>query len=110
MSHIIQFRFNTGYILSVNAAEFEEFFAERDNATLVWTNDILDELISRLEELAESTGVGQVDISVYEYSVDGTINLWHDLREKGVPLRYAVGIVIFHQILYKRPLHAMRHF
>jgi hypothetical protein len=110
MSYTIQFRFNTGYILSVDASEFEDFCAECDNATLVWTNDVLDDVISRLEELAELTGIGQVDISVYEYSVDGTINLWQDLIEKDIPLRYAVGIVIFHQLLYKTPLHAMRHF
>jgi hypothetical protein len=94
----------------VDADEFEEFGAVCDNATLVWTNAVLDDMIHRLEELAALSESGPVDFSLYEDCADGTMNLWQDLRDKGVSLRYSVGLVIFHQLLYKTPLHAMRHF
>lgn len=75
---------------------------------LVWTNVILDDLIHRLEELAALSEMDQIDVTPYADCADGTRNLWLDLLERGVPVRYAVGVIIFHQLLYCTPLSAVR--
>ena len=103
-SDIIRFRFSTGFDLTIAASEVEEFCAEDEDGTLIWTNDILDDLIHRLEALAELSDIGQVDVSVYGDSADGTRNLWMDLKDVGASPRYALGTVIFHQLLYCTPL------
>jgi hypothetical protein len=40
--------------------------------------------------------------------MDGTLNLWLDMLEEGHALDFAIGIVIFHQLLYKTPLTATK--
>jgi hypothetical protein len=103
-SDTIRFRFSTGFELCITASEVEDFCAEEEDGELTWTNDILDDLIHRLEELATLSGLGQVDVSVYDDSADGTRNLWMDLKDAGASPRYALGMVIFHQLLYCTPL------
>lgn len=103
------FRFNTGFTMTVAAEDFEEFCAVDESGELIWTNAVLDDVIHRLEELETEMRVGEVDVLAYEESADGTINLWQDLRDRSVAPRFAVGIVIFHQLLYKHPLSAVHH-
>ena len=104
MPDTLRFRFSTGFALCVAASEFEDFCAEEEDGELTWTNAILDDLIHRLEELAALTEIGQFDVTPYEESADGTRNLWMDLKDAGASPRYALGIIIFHQLLYCTPL------
>jgi hypothetical protein len=108
MPDTIQFRFSTGFKITVASGECEDFCAVEENGELTWTNEILDDLIHRLEELAELSDIGQVDVTVYGESADGTHNLWLDLKESNASPRYAMGMVIFHQLLYTLPLTARR--
>ncbi len=94
--------------MTVDSEDFDPFCAVDEGGELRWTNAVLDDVIHRLEELSTETGTGEIDVLAYESSADGTLNLWHDLLDRGVPRRLAVGVVIFHQLLYKHPLTGRR--
>ncbi len=94
--------------MTVAAEDFEEFCATDEGGELTWTNAVLDDVIHRLEELSTETGTGEIDVLAYESSADGTMNLWHDLRDRDLPTRLVVGVVIFQQLLYKHPLTGRR--
>jgi hypothetical protein len=105
--------FSTGFELTVPRSDFEEygggFYAVEDgDGTLTWTNMILDMLIHLLEDLAYLDDAGECDVTRYESSGDGTRNLWSDLMGDGRSVKYATGVVIFHQLLYQTPLTATK--
>jgi hypothetical protein len=103
---MITVRFSTGFQLS--AEEWDDFYAEEDDdGKLVWTNTVLDDIMHQLETMSGAEG-GQWDVSTYADEADGTTNLWLDLLEDGRSIEYAIGIVIFHQLLYKTPLTATK--
>ncbi len=109
MPNTIQFQFNTGFEMTIPIEDVEEFCAtSNESGDLVWSNAILDDLIHRLEELARLENAGEWDVLRYEDSADGTQNMWSDLRDTGLSLRYAMGVVIFHQMLYRTPLTATK--
>ncbi len=100
--------FNTGFTMTFSfSSSWDTFYAEEDGAKLVWTNAVLDDITERLEALSGSI-VCPLDVSEYADNMDGTLNLWLDMLEEGHALDFAIGIVIFHQLLYKTPLTATK--
>jgi hypothetical protein len=105
---MITLRFNTDFQLSFSSTEeWDDFYAEEEEGKLVWTNSVLDDIMHQLETMSGAEG-GQWDVSTYADEADGTINLWLDLLEDGRSIKYAIGVVIFHQMLYESPLTATK--
>jgi hypothetical protein len=91
--------------------------SEYDTAYHSWSTDDLPVVEEALQGLQVAMGFDPVDFDKYEKNDNGTYKMYRDVRD-GAQLcsrdeddfnlkllyRYALGCIIYHQLLYKSPL------